>query len=151
MRFLIILITTLLCGGGTVLAEECKFEKTYEDTYKVFETKDKALVFKAKFYVNTDGSVKSYHKLDIRGQSQAINNVCNGVNVVALDARAIQGEATPRAQRCARISNWPEMPAGRALRRRRWNSSPLRPDRASHPENAFHARRRRATWYRPPD
>lgn len=84
MRFLVLFIAILLYGG-TAFAEECKFEKTYEDAYKVFETKDKALVFKAKFYVNTDGSVKSYHKLDIRGQSMAINNVCNGVNVVALD------------------------------------------------------------------
>jgi anaerobic selenocysteine-containing dehydrogenase len=84
MRSILYLISTFLFVAGAA-AEECKYQKTYEGAYKVFEAKDNALVFKAKFYVNTDGSVKSYHKVDIRGRTMAINNVCNGVNVVGLD------------------------------------------------------------------
>lgn len=72
-------------------AQECKYLQTYEGTQKVYETKDEALVFRAKFYVNTDGSVRSYHQEDIRGQDKAINNICNGVNVTALDGTKYPG------------------------------------------------------------
>jgi hypothetical protein len=90
MRMILACMAIALTMGASAAAD-CKFQKQYEGKYDVFEAKDKALVFKAKFFVNTDGSVKSYHTIDIRGKEKAINNICNGVNVIGLDGKEYPG------------------------------------------------------------
>jgi hypothetical protein len=65
--------------------------QTFEGSFKVFDGKDHALVFRAKYAINTDGAVTSYHKDDIRGQTKAINNICNGVNVTLPNGTSLPG------------------------------------------------------------
>src|ERR1043165_1346794 len=41
----------------------------------------KIILFQTNLRVNTDGSPLSYHPQDPRGQTKALNNICNGIAV----------------------------------------------------------------------
>src|SRR5215203_5509888 len=91
MRCALAILAFVLAAVGPAVAGQCPLLQTFEGAFKVFEGKDKALVFRAKYAINTEGAVTSYHKDDIRGQTKAINNICNGVNVTLTNGTSFPG------------------------------------------------------------
>jgi len=86
--FLTLLLTPLL-GACVANAQEFKVVQS-----KVFAPQNKKvlllketsgersiILFQTNLRVNTDGSPLSYHPQDLRGQTKALNNICNGVAI----------------------------------------------------------------------
>jgi hypothetical protein len=91
MNFKYFLATTLAISFYISLANAQEFTVAQSKIFapqnkKVLLLKDaggerSVILFQTNLRVNTDGSPLSYHPQDLRGQTKALNNICNGVAV----------------------------------------------------------------------
>ncbi|HEY2964027.1 MAG TPA: hypothetical protein VGJ37_16525 [Pyrinomonadaceae bacterium] len=87
-NFLTIILTIALCSF-VARAQEFSVAQTKvfaPQNKKILLLKDatnerKIILFQTNLRVNTDGSPLSYHPQDPRGQTKALNNICNGIAV----------------------------------------------------------------------
>ena len=88
--FLTVILTLWLCAA-IARAQEYSVAQTkiFAQNTKILLLKDAAdatgersvILFQTNLRVNTDGSPLSYHPQDLRGQTKALNNICNAVAV----------------------------------------------------------------------
>src|SRR5689334_13170019 len=89
MKSFLMLVLTLLAGVCVADAQEFRVVQSKvfaPQNKKVLLLKDTAgersiILFQTNLRVNTDGSPLSYHPQDLRGQTKALNNICNGVAI----------------------------------------------------------------------
>jgi hypothetical protein len=89
LKNLLSLTLTLAFAAGTVKAQEFSVAQTKvfaPQNKKILLLKDAAgersvILFQTNLRVNTDGSPLSYHPQDLRGQTKALNNICNAIAV----------------------------------------------------------------------
>ncbi|HEX3252556.1 MAG TPA: hypothetical protein VHS05_24165 [Pyrinomonadaceae bacterium] len=124
LKNLVSLTFTLAFAAGIVNAQEFSVAQTKvfaPQNKKILLLKDTSgersvILFQTNLRVNTDGSPLSYHPQDPRGQTKALNNVCNAVAVRKVNSdtnlcRSHFGQAINIFEQF-RDSNFQTVPAG---------------------------------------
>jgi hypothetical protein len=131
-KYFLMVTLALALATATANAQEYSVART-----KVFEPQNKKvlllkdaggersiILFQTNLRVNTDGSPLSYHPQDPRGQTKALNNICNAIAVRKINAEtnlclnhSSFGQAIHVFEQF-RDSNFQTVPAGFRIR---WN------------------------------